>query len=168
MIIAYLLIRRPNAKCLFINENGDNLVDKTKIICISVGIVIMLVCLVSFSHSKSPYELFTSSFGMMAIIYGFFWDDKKVNETPTNYSPVSRNSVFYHVNKKLSVTVNYFLAMSLVFFFQWLFWIYIFLIRQIHVEEDVISVFMFNFLLTFSFFIQIRESDIKYIGKRRK
>jgi len=167
MVIAYLLIHRLNAKYLFINENGDNLVDKTKVICISLGIVIMLVCLVSFSQSKSPYELFTSSFGMMAIIYGFYRDEK-VNKTPPNYSPVSRNSVFYHINKKLSVTVDYFLAMSLVFFFQWLFWIYIFLIGQIHVEEDVISVFMFNFLLTFSFFIQIRESDIKYIGKRRE
>jgi len=151
------------------NENGDNLVDKTKVICISVGIVIMLTCLASFSQSKSPYELFTSSFGIMAIIYGFYYDNKKNLEAPPNYSPgISRNSIFYHINKKLNITVNYFLAMSLVFFIQWLFWIYIFLIRQIHVGEDVISVFMFNFLLTFSFFIQIRESDIKYIGKRRK
>jgi hypothetical protein len=118
--------------------------DKTKTILIFAGILILFGCLASFLQSKSLLELFFSSIGMIIIIYGFYRGDKKV-----------------------AVAVNYFVAMFCVNIFQWFILIYILFVSQIYVWDDVSYALMFTFFFTFFLYMQLRESDMKYIGKRR-
>jgi hypothetical protein len=127
----------------FVEHIKIGLNNKAKIILIYAGILIMLGCLVSFSHSKAGAELFGSSVGMLMIVYGFFREDKKVK-----------------------VTMNYFLAMLCVNLVQW--FIIFFFMSQIYQPQIVPAAFTFTALFTLTLWIQIRESDLEYLGKRRK
>jgi hypothetical protein len=114
--------------------------DKIKVILLAVGIVIMFGCLISFIISRNPLELFGSSVGMVAFVYGFYCEGKKVN-----------------------VTINYFLAMLSVNLFQWLILGYNAYIASTYhaygpTDTGIADAFSFAFIFTMLFYIQIRQS----------
>lgn len=120
------------------NLNKDViLADRMKGILISSGIVIMIICLAGFALSISPIYLYGSSIGMIALVYGY-----------------------YRENKKLNITLNYFLAMSFLILLQWL--VLIFLLRSVYASSEIqynLS-FTFSLLLTSFYFDQIRNSHL--------
>jgi len=149
--------------------------DKAKIVLIFAGFVIMLVFFASFLFSRSPVELFGSSVGLMVIIWGFYREGENI-ETPPNYTPGLSQNRYYRESKKVNVTVTYFLVMFGVLISQWLIMYYISFIYQFYVPYEVYKcewaflpyTFTISFFATFLFYVQIRESDLKYIGKKRK
>jgi hypothetical protein len=167
--------QKTNKDVILIDKIKLILMDKTKVILIFVGIVIMLLCLASFLQSKSPLELFGTSVGIMVIVYGFYHNNKKNKTTPPDYSPGMSRSSIYRASKKVNITTNYFFIMSGVLIFQWLIFCYIAFIYQAYVPDEVYRsevngvpfAFSITMLATFFFYIQIRESDLKYIGRRK-
>lgn len=153
------------------NENttsdkmNEVLDDKLRVVLISIGIVMMLVSLWSFIFSKSPLELYGSSIGIMTIIWGFYRD--KNNETSSDYTPDMSHLGMYHESKNIKVTVNYSLAMGIVLIFQLLIIFYIILYYHSEIQGIPFVLFI-TFWATFYLYVQNRESDLKYIGKRRK
>ncbi|MBP1945874.1 hypothetical protein [Methanobacterium petrolearium] len=139
--------------------------DKVRVVLTSIGFVIMLVCLWSFIFSKSPLELYGSFIGIMAIIWGFYRD--KNNKTSSDYTPGMSHLKMYRESKNIKVTVNYSLAMGIVLIFQLLIICYIIIYYQSEIQGIPFVLFI-TFWATFYFYVQIRESDLKYIGKRRK
>lgn len=107
----------------------------------------MLVCLASFSQSKSLLELFGSSVGIMAIIFGFYRENKKVDSKPI--IPGMYGNFSYREVQKVNVTPNYFLAMSCVIIFQWLLLIYI--LSTSKSREDAYAI-VFTFIITILFY----------------
>lgn len=111
--------------------------DKVKGISISAGFVAMIIGLTGYALSISPIYLYGSSIGVMAIVYGY-----------------------YRENKKLKLTFNYFVAMSFVILLQWL--IVIFLVRPVYALNEIqynLS-FTFSLLLTSFYLDQIRNSHL--------
>lgn len=128
----------------------DTDMGKLRVILMFAGFVILIVCLSDFLFSRSPGELFVSSLGMMAIIYGFYRKDKKVN-----------------------VTINYFFTMLCVLIFQWLILGFIAFYPNNSVN-DISTAFTLTFFITMFFYMQIREShQLKinwkgiYFGERK-
>lgn len=118
--------------------------DIWKIFFISVGSLITIGCLISFLFSNSSFDLYGSSIGMITIVYGFFREDKKFN-----------------------VTKNSSLAIFAAIAFQWLILIYIWFnhLGYSRGEISLINVIALN-IATY-FFIQMRKSELKYIGRMR-
>lgn len=147
--------------------------DKAKIVLIFTGFVIMLACLLSFIFSKSPLELFGCSVGLMVILWGFYRDGKHAKTQ--EYTPGLAHNRYYRETKNIQVTVTYFLIMAGLLIFQWFIMYYISFIYQFYVPYEVYKAewscipytFAFSFLATFYFYVQIRESDLKYIGNRK-
>lgn len=111
--------------------------DKVKGISLSAGFVAMIIGLTGYLLSVSPIYLYGSSIGVMAIVYGY-----------------------YRENKKLKLTLNYFVAMSFVILLQWL--IVIFLVRPVYALNEIqynLS-FTFSLLLTSFYLDQIRNSHL--------
>ncbi len=130
-------------------ENSRNtkiniLKDKTKLILLFMGVIIIIGCLTGFIAYYAPIFLYGCTLGLMAFIYGFYREDKKVN-----------------------VSVNYAVAMGSVFILQWFIIGYFIFTHQFSGDDFVTSV-SFSIMITLFFLIQIRESDLKYIGKMRK
>ena len=172
-LMSISLIYQIHKKGLKSHENENITSDKTKrmlddkvrVVLISLGLVMMLVGLWSFIFSKSPLELYGSSIGIMAIIWGFY--HSKNNKTSSDYTPGMSHLKMYRESKNIKVTVNYFLAMGIVLIFQLLIICYIIIYYQSEIQGIPFVLFL-TFWATFYFYVQIRESDLKYIGKRRK
>lgn len=111
--------------------------DKVKGISISAGFVAMIIGLTGYALSISPIYLYGSSIGVMAIVYGY-----------------------YRENKKLKLTLNYFVAMSFVILLQWL--IVILLVRPVYALNEIQYNLSFTFLLlsTSLYLDQIRNSHL--------
>ncbi|MBI4813313.1 MAG: hypothetical protein HY802_02975 [Methanobacterium sp.] len=120
------------------NQNKDILLaDKMKGISISAGFAAMIIGLTGYAFSISPIYLYGSSIGVMAIVYGY-----------------------HRENKKLKLTLNYFVTMSFLILIQWL--IIIFLLRPVSALNEIqynLS-FTFSLLLTSFYFDQIRNSHL--------
>ncbi len=140
MITLYLIsqIYNNDLKYPGKNQNKDILLaDKMKGISISAGFVAIIISLTGYALSNSPIYLYGSSIGVMAMVYGY-----------------------YRENKKLKLTLNYFVAMSFLIIFQWL--IVIFLLRPVYALNEIqynLS-FTFSLLLTSFYFDQIRNSHL--------
>lgn len=138
-------IRKSDMKYFGNNQKANNstlLINKAKLALIFTGVIIIIGGLAGFIMYKSSIYLFGSTLGMMTFIYGFYRKDKKVN-----------------------VSVNYSVAMVCTLIFQWL--IIACTIGQAS-TEDIATAFSFSMTITILFYIQIRESDLKYIGRMRK
>jgi hypothetical protein len=140
--------------------------DKQKFVLIFAGFVTMLVCLGSFITSKSPTELYGSSIGMMAIVWGFHRRKRNTDEL-TNYTQGMSHIRMYRESKNIKVTINYFFQMFSVLLLQLFIICYIIFFNQSEKYSLPFALFI-TFWATFYFYIQIRESDLKYIGKNRK
>jgi hypothetical protein len=143
------------------------LADKIRIVLISVGFLITLIFLASFLFSGSPLELFFSSVGLMLVVYGFYRVGKENIGATIEYTPGVSHLSMYRESKNVKVTVNYFLAMTSIIIFQLIIIYYIAFYYQSE-ARDMPFIFMITFWVSFFFYIQIRESDLKYIGKRKK
>ncbi|BDZ69687.1 hypothetical protein [Methanobacterium petrolearium] len=141
--------QKTNKDVILVDKTKAMLTDKLKFLLIFSGIMIMFICLASFFLSRSPSALFCSSIGMMMVVYGYYREDKKVN-----------------------ITVNYFLAMFSLLLFQWLILDYVTFIYPAYVSSDFFKayavndgtfLFTFAFIFTMLFYIQIRESGVKVI-----
>jgi hypothetical protein len=166
---------KTNMDVILVDNMRIILDDKGKAIYISAGFMIMIVCLTSFLFSRSPTELFGSSIGIMAIVYGYFRESRKNNLTPPDYTPGMSHNKYYREVKKVKVTVTYAKIMACIIIFQWLIMCYIGFIYQYYVPYEVYYsecmcipyTLTFTFFATQLFYIQLRESDLKYIGKDR-
>jgi hypothetical protein len=162
-----------NKDVILVDKMRGVLNDKVKVALIFTGFVIMLACLGSFIFSKSPLELFGGSIGLMVILWGFYRDGN--NARTPEYTPGLAHNRYYRESKNIKVTVTYFLIMAGILIFQWFTMYYISFIYQFYVPYEVYKAewacipytFVFSFLATFYFYVQIRESDLKYIGKKR-
>lgn len=140
VITIYLISQIYKNVLNYPGKNQDKnilLADKVKGISISAGFVAMIIGLTGYALSISPIYLYGSSIGMMAIVYGY-----------------------YRENKKLKLTLNYFVAMSFVILLQWL--IVIFLVRPVYALNEIqynLS-FTFSLLLTSFYLDQIRNSHL--------
>ena len=140
VITIYLISQIYKNDLNYPGKNQDKnilLDDKVKGISISAGFLAMIICLTGYALSISPIYLYGSSIGMMAIVYGY-----------------------YRENKKLKLTLNYFVAMSFVILLQWL--IVIFLVRPVYALNEIqynLS-FTFSLLLTSFYLDQIRNSHL--------
>lgn len=140
VITIYLISQIYKNDLNYPGKNQDKnilLDDKVKGISISAGFVAMIIGLTGYALSISPIYLYGSSIGMMAIVYGY-----------------------YRENKKLKLTLNYFVAMSFVILLQWL--IVIFLVRPVYALNEIqynLS-FTFSLLLTSFYLDQIRNSHL--------
>lgn len=139
-----------------------------KLILKSLGVLIILFCIGSFLFSRDPIELYGSLVGLMVFVYGYYRENKDV--MPPNYAPgMHRNSIFVRESSKIKVTSNYFVSMLSVLIVQWLILYYIVFIRPYPVpNEGVPTAFTISIMASMFFYIQIRESDFKYIGRMRK
>nr|WP_319373899.1 hypothetical protein [uncultured Methanobacterium sp.] len=144
-------ILKSDLKYLGKNQNNLILADRIKGIMIVIGIIIIIICLTGFALSISPIYLYGSSIGMIAILYGYYREDRKLN-----------------------ITHNYFLTMSFLILLQWL--ILIFLMRPVNAANETQYNFSFAFslLLTSFYFDQIRNSRLIkinwqgiFIGKKK-
>ena len=140
VITIYLISQIYKNDLNYPGKNQDKnilLDDKVKGISISAGFLAMIIGLTGYALSISPIYLYGSSIGMMAIVYGY-----------------------YRENKKLKLTLNYFVAMSFVILLQWL--IVIFLVRPVYALNEIqynLS-FTFSLLLTSFYLDQIRNSHL--------
>ena len=140
VITIYLISQIYKNDLNYPGKNQDKnilLADKVKGISISAGFVAMIIGLTGYLLSVSPIYLYGSSIGVMAIVYGY-----------------------YRENKKLKLTLNYFVAMSFVILLQWL--IVIFLVRPVYALNEIqynLS-FTFSLLLTSFYLDQIRNSHL--------
>jgi len=140
VITIYLISQIYKNDLNYPGKNQDKnilLADKVKGISISAGFVAFIIGLTGYALSISPIYLYGSSIGVMAIVYGY-----------------------YRENKKLKLTLNYFVAMSFVILIQWL--IVIFLLRPVYALNEIqynLS-FTFSLLLTSVYLDQIRNSHL--------
>lgn len=140
VITIYLISQIYKNDLNYPGKNQDKnilLDDKVKGISLSAGFVAMIIGLTGYLLSVSPIYLYGSSIGVMAIVYGY-----------------------YRENKKLKLTLNYFVAMSFVILLQWL--IVIFLVRPVYALNEIqynLS-FTFSLLLTSFYLDQIRNSHL--------
>lgn len=140
VITIYLISQIYKNDLNYPGKNQDKnilLDDKVKGISLSAGFVAMIIGLTGYLLSVSPIYLYGSSIGVMAIVYGY-----------------------YRENKKLKLTLNYFVAMSFVILLQWL--IVIFLVRPVYALNEIQYNLSFTFsLLLSSFYLdQIRNSHL--------
>lgn len=153
--------QKTNKDVILADKIKNILNNMGKIILIGGGLVIMLVCLGSYLFSKSLLELFGCSVGMMAIVYGYYRENK-------NLKWVTSHNAIYCDIKKVKVTVTYFLAMFCLLVFQWLILGYIVFIYPVLVSNEVILAdvnsislaFTFALIFTPFFFVQIHESHL--------
>jgi hypothetical protein len=127
-------------------DNSDFILIKNnkQIFIIIFGIIITLGCLISIFYSKFLYASFYVFFGVMMIIYG----------------------TYIEFNKK-QMSFNYFIVMVILILLQWMFILY--LGYYLRLDSGEISIpFFFTFIVSSYFFFQIRESNMKYIGRYRK
>lgn len=101
-IIIITLININHRNKLNAHETGENrknklLEDKTKLILLLTGIILIIGCLWAFIVYYAPILLYIATFGLLAFIYGY-----------------------YHENKKLNVSNNYIKAMGIVFILQYI------------------------------------------------
>ena len=140
VITIYLISQIYKNDLNYPGKNQDKnilLADKVKGISISAGFVAMIIGLTGYALSISPIYLYGSSIGMMAIVYGY-----------------------YRENKKIKLTLNYFVAMSFLILIQWL--IVILLMRPVYALNEIqynLS-FTFSLLLTSFYLDQIRNSHL--------
>lgn len=140
VITIYLISQIYKNDLNYPGKNQDKnilLADKVKGISISAGFVALIIGLTSYALSISPIYLYGSSIGVMAIVYGY-----------------------YRENKKLKLTLNYFVSMSFLILLQWL--IVIFLVRPVYALNEIqynLS-FTFSLLLTSVYLDQIRNSHL--------
>lgn len=168
--------KKTNKDVLMADKLKKLLNTMGKLILKSVGVLIILFCMVSFLFSRDPLELYGSLVGLMVLVYGYFRENKNV--MPPNYAPgMHHNSLFVRESSKIKVTTDYFLAMSGVLLSQWIFLVYILFIYPTYVPAEHMQTYFADYLswaftitmmVTMFFYIQIRESDFKYIGKMRK
>ncbi len=117
--------------------------DKMKWILIFAGFVFILISFARYSEYKSLIDIFNLTIGMMCIIWGFF------------------------IKKEFKVTTTYLVVISCMTIIQWLILIYILFISKVYVTNDLF-ILAFAPLVTISLIIQIRTSDLKYIGNPKK
>jgi len=84
-----------------------------KILIILIGIAVILLFLAFCLGSNSPIYIFGITLGIMAIIFGFYTEDKKIK-----------------------VSIGYFVAAFGVNIAQWLILIYIFFYNPVYVTLD--------------------------------
>lgn len=128
--------------CISAYKMKAMLEDKGKVFYMSVGFLITIVCLTSFLFSKSPLEIYGIFVGMMAVIYGF-----------------------YRENKKFIVTENSFLAIFAVIILQWLILVYIWSNIQVYyfvyTAREISIPSAITMGITIYFCIIIRASKLK-------
>lgn len=127
-------------------NNSDFILIKNykQIFTLIFGIIITLGCLISIFYSKFLYASFYVLFGVMMIIYG----------------------TYIELNKK-QMSFNYFILMVILILLQWMLVLY--LGYYLRLDSDEISIpFFIIFIVSSYFFFQIRESNMKYIGRYRK
>lgn len=156
--------RRSNEGSLANNHKTKNMAVNKKAILISAGFLILIIFLTSFIFHWFLLELYFSSVGLMIVVYGLYWDDKKLSYS--DYTPGMSHLAIYREVKNINVTVNYFLAMTSVLIFQLLIIYYITFYYKAELD-GIPFILIFTFWATFYFYVQIRESGLKYIGKRR-
>lgn len=143
------------------------LTEKIRVVLISVGFFVIVVFLVSFIFSGSPLELFCSSVGLLIIVYGFYRVGKENIGATIEYTPGVSHLAMYRESKNVNVTVIYFLAMTGILISQLLIIFYIAAYYPVE-QRDMPGMFIVTFFATFFFYMQIRESDLKYIGKKKE
>ncbi|WP_286679688.1 hypothetical protein, partial [Methanobacterium sp. 42_16] len=119
--------------------------DKTKVMLILMGIVVILLFLGDFSQYKSSLDLLYITMGMMVVIFGFFVEGEKFNET-----------------------VTYFVAMSAVNIFQWLIVINILFISQVYLTIQFFIVLAIAPVMTIFLINRLRRSNLKYLGNQQR
>jgi len=151
-----------------IKSDDNSFSDKTRVLLIVIGFILILVFWGGFLFSRSPLDLFAGSLGLMFVILGFHYG---MNAGISFNNSKTENNLYSGMNeyllKNIKVTPNYFWAVLGVLIFQWLI-SYIVFIYPSHVRDEIDALPMaFAMMATLYFFIQIRESDLKYIGKMR-
>ncbi|MBI5681453.1 MAG: hypothetical protein HZC47_11220 [Methanobacterium sp.] len=166
LLVTIILVNQMHINHLNIPENGQKakigmLTDKTKLILIVTGVIIIIGSLAGFIAYYAPIFLYGITLGMMAFIYGYYHRDKKDNVSTNN--AINNDSKF--IFKKDNVSANYAVAMGSILILQWVILCYFF--RQFS-KDDFTNAFSLSIMINIFFYMQIRESDLKYIGRMRK
>lgn len=141
-VLSYYIVTIPVLIIIFYKNaqlpKESILIDKTKSILFLTGIFVIISCLASFIIYYSPIFLWGVTLGAMAIIYGV-----------------------YHENKKVNVSVNYAKAMISLIILQ--FFILIYFGYQIYkFDPELLSIsFILSLNITSLFAIQFYRSDLK-------
>jgi len=114
-----------------------------KAMLIFIGVTTILLFLGVFLQSRSPLDLLYITIGIMTIIWGFYIEGEKFNETAA-----------------------YFVVMFGVNLLQWLIFIYIVFSSQIHITLYILIVLAIAPGMTIILINQLRRSDLKYLGNR--
>lgn len=112
--------------------------DKNRLILILIGIGIALGFLVGFIDSKSPLDIFGITIGLLVLIIGFYTE-----------------------NKKISVSISYFMAIVSINLIQWLIMGYIFYYNQIYVTTQYFIYLIGTLILTLTLVNQIIKNNLK-------
>lgn len=137
--------KKTNKDVLMADKLKKLLNTMGKLILKSVGVLIILFCMVSFLFSRDPLELYGSLVGLMVLVYGYFRENKNV--MPPNYAPgMHHNSLFVRESSKIKVTTDYFLAMSGVLLSQWIFLVYILFIYPTYVPAEHMQTYFADYL----------------------
>ncbi|MGF7118254.1 hypothetical protein [Methanobacterium oryzae] len=158
LCVTLFLVNQIRKKYLKSTETKiDILKDKTKLILLSIGLIIIIGSLAGLITYYAPIFLYGVTLGLMVFVYGFY-HEKRVSV------PEKRNIANMYI-KKDNIPVNYAKAMGSVIILQWIILIYFF--HQIS-KDDWVSATTFSLIISLFFYIQIRESDLKYIGRMRE
>ena len=142
LILTIILVNQAHKNHFKFSENGKKakiniLNDKKKLTWLFVGLVIIISSLACFIDYYAPIYLYGITLGLMAFIYGY-----------------------YHENKKVTVSGHYNQAMFSVIMLQWL--IIVCFYYQI-AKEDLISAITFSLMITALFAVQYhRNLPIKH------
>ncbi len=146
LIITLLKIDYRNKLYSHIAEKTKNklLEDKTKLILLFAGLIIIIGCLVTFIIYFTPIFLYGATFGLLAFIYGY-----------------------YHENKKLNVSRNYVKAMGFVLILQY---VILFLFFNQISKDDLVNALSISMLIDINFLLQLYlpRWGIQIIPSKRK
>lgn len=111
--------------------------NKTKLILLFIGLIIIISCLAGFVAYYDPIFLYGSTLGLMAFIYGFFHEDKETNAS--NHYIMTMSSVFV---LQMIILVGFFYKFSL---------------------DDVTIALTFSLFLISYFFVE----NVRIVNKRK-
>lgn len=156
----YILIGAPFFTLVLVNQIRKNhlksaenakinmLKDKKRLMLLVVGVVITIGCLVSFIVYYAPIFLYGATLGLMSFIYGFYYEDKKVN-----------------------VSANYAKAMALVIVTQWIIvvqWMFGLSQHQYPKSDDLVFALVLSANIATLFSIQIYGSDLRISNQKKE
>lgn len=164
-IVLVNIIRKNHLKNppKIVKKQISMLKDKTKLILLFTGIILIIGSLACFIAYFYPIFLYGITLGLMTFIYGFYHENKKVKVSKRHDIMFQGGSISNTLTKNINVTKNYAISIGFLLILQYI--IIIHFAYQISKEDLKFAIYITNFIALF-FSIQIYRSDLKIFNRK--